>query len=112
MCCEDVKIAKTIEPITKTLGLTTSAQKILEPNDKRRTLILNSTGSGVVTYAPANSVTANEGIRLAGSANPVILTLKDHGQIVTKGWSVIHSAGSVNAMIIEGVETHDECGNG
>jgi hypothetical protein len=74
----------------------------LAPFDAARTAItfVSSFGNGNVGpdgTAPSNT----EGFPISPTLPPITLTVKDHGDIVTKRWRVSGNAGACIVMVIE-----------
>lgn len=75
--------------------------ELIRENESRSALVISppATGHIQITINPGDATTT--GIRLFSGAEPLSLTLAEHGAIVTKGFSAIHSAGTEVISVME-----------
>jgi len=89
----------TAAPVVVAAAVTSGILVAASP--KRVGLILTSPLSGTVTYSISPIAVSGLGIVLLAGQHPVILTLAQHGQIVQRQWTLIHSAGGLSVEIYE-----------
>jgi hypothetical protein len=65
-------------------------------------LMLGAPVAGTVTYFTNSGVTSGLGLNIAAGHSPLVLTIKDHGDLVRKPWFAILSTGSDNIFVGEG----------
>lgn len=88
--------------IQRTFTAGVSSQVVLEESSDRIGLIFNAPNAGGrLTLSLEAEATLDQGLTLYPENEPLILTLQDHGQLVTLGWSVIGSAADIPLTIIE-----------
>lgn len=102
MCLEDYRLGRKIYGGVSVAVLSVTSAQIISPSPTRVFLIFCPPSSGTVTLLPSVSVVAGSGIQLPSTGNNLVLNIKDVGDIVTKSWSAIASAGTPSFAIIEG----------
>jgi hypothetical protein len=67
-------------------------------------LIIGNPQGNTIIVSPEPNMAASVGISLGANTGPLILTLKDHGSLVTKAWYANATAGNPVIMVIEGID--------
>lgn len=91
MCIEDVRLGRQAS-YSETLiavGITTVPLVSAAPN--RMSLVLGAPLVGTFTFSIAALGGSGIGLTLAAGMPPIILNIKDHGQMVTQPWNAICS---------------------
>lgn len=95
MCMEDIRLGRQTVTMEVPISLTNASQAFLERDLFRTVLILWPPPSGTTTFSINSPVVVDQGITVPSGSPPVVLNIKDHGDIVTRQWFAIHSAGGV-----------------
>ena len=93
MCWEDIAIGRMMKGGFRSLQLTTASLSMLSPSPTRSLIVLNPPSQGRVTYSIAPRAVDLLGIVLTSGDAPVVLDIKKHGDLVTRGWQAIGVAG-------------------
>jgi hypothetical protein len=102
MCLEDVMIGRASRAYSIATVLSAAVAVEIVPADKfRLTLIIGSPTSGTMFWSHDPNVGVLTGIPLPTAFPPIVLNVKDHGEIVTGAMFGIASAGtpSVTALM-------------
>ena len=94
MCMEDVRLGRKEMPQEHFITVTTSSQQLLPPAPDRAALMISSALAGNLTLSINQGVVSGSGINRGAGTAPLILNVKDHGQLVTSGWWGIMDAGT------------------
>ena len=87
MCMEDVRIGGATISADKTISVANTPQLIVESSLDRYCLIISPPLAGQVTIGfDANHVASGSGIVLASGADPLVLTIQEHGDIVRRAF--------------------------
>lgn len=95
MCMEDIRIGR--ETIAQELNLTVgvTAVNIIPASADRVGLIISSGAVNSIVLGFEQSLTTAFGIRLGALALPLMLNLRDHGEVVRKSiWAIASGAGT------------------
>ena len=90
--------ASSTEKITR---LAATSNGVLEANARRISITFCPPSAGTATFSTLTPAVALEGIVVRSTDRPVCLSLLSGDYSVTKAWNAIHSAGGVNANIME-----------
>lgn len=99
MCMEDVKIGRETGGNEVPYSVGASAIQILPNDPKRTSLILSPPIANTVTFGFTNSVASGVGMNLSVNSSPIVLNIKDHGELVTKPIFAIGSGAGTNGAI-------------
>lgn len=101
MCCEDVKMGRASRSaqVTKEIGATSTP--FIPGNPDRFALLIENPPSGTLTVSLESTAVSGEGITFSAAHFPLVLNIKDHGDLVRRPWSAIHSVGGVRCTYIE-----------
>ena len=102
MCMEDIRLGRKTAGIQNLIALTNASQRIVDQSPDRVMLTIYPPVSGTATIAMSADVAVNVGITLTSEDHPIKLNIIDDGDLVTKAWYGIHSAGGVTLAIYEG----------
>jgi len=91
----------------KVVALQATSIGVLSANAKRCHITFCPPSAGTATFSTLSPAVANEGIVVRSTDRPYCLSLYEGNAAVMKAWNAIHSAGGVNATIIEGY-LHDD----
>ena len=100
MCMEDIKLGREQHGSMVLYSVGATFQKILDHDDKRTCLILGSPIANTVTFGFTDGVASGNGLNLLAGQTPIILNIKDHGEIVTKAIFAIGSGAGTNGCLI------------
>ena len=103
MCMEDVRLGRATKVTPSIKALTAASQLIIDAAELRRTLTLFPPPSGTTTFFFRGPVVDDFGIILNAGEPPLHFSVDTHGDIVTRAWFAIHSAGAVSMAILEGL---------
>lgn len=103
MCMEDVKLGREMQSSITYVQVSTNSIQLVPGDDKRTSLIFSSKPSfsavSEVTICVDPPAVADNGLMLSGYNHPIMLNLKDHGDLVTKAWYGISSLGTVPVAV-------------
>lgn len=103
MCLETLKIGRLTRTSSRLQALTATANNLVcTPSPHRRLLILGPPNSGQVWFAPYEMSANGDGITQIVNTLPIVLTVEEHGDIVTQRWFAWPSVVS-RILIAEGV---------
>lgn len=95
MCWEDVKIGRIKRTTQINVAVNNVTSVVLcEANKTRTGIIISPPQSGYITISLVANNTINAGINLFSGAEPLTLTVEQHGEITTRTLYAIHSAGT------------------
>lgn len=95
MCMQDVIIGRKTGSYQVTPTINATSTILLPADDKRFAIVISNPSAGVLTLSFADPAVANQGIRIDTGSEALILTLKEHGNMVTRKIMAIMSAGSI-----------------
>ena len=85
MCMEDVLLGRSTISADRTISVALTPQLILEASLDRYCVIISPPLAGQVTIGfDPNHVVSGGGIVLASGADPLVLTIQEHGDIVRR----------------------------
>lgn len=93
MCMEDVRIGRRSVTTMENVVVTTTAKIAIPPDPHRLSLVIGPTVSGNCTLSLNPGVPNSYGFPLGTSTAPLVLSLQQHGDIVTRGWHAVSSMG-------------------
>lgn len=73
----------------------------LIPSPNRVGIIFTGSSVGVVTYSLRDPAVLNQVLMVNGAQGKMVLTLREHGEIVQRLWTVISSAGGTTLELYE-----------
>ena len=88
MCMEDVRIGRKTDSRLGSLTLTGGVQNLVQHDPNRVSLTLFAPATGVCYLRTDDAITTTNAIAHVAGMNPIILTVQEHGQIVTRAWFV------------------------
>lgn len=95
MCMQDVLIGRKSQAFQVVQTVPVTSIVLLESDSNRFSIVISPPSAGTLTLSFAETAIANEGIRIDTTGEPFILTLKEHGSLVTRRITAIMSAGSI-----------------
>jgi len=96
---EDLKIGRNSQTSQTDLTLSTVSMLAISPDPYRISLIFCAPSAGVAHFSLGGTALTGFGIPIPANADPVELNLAEHGALVTRGWSVVASAGNPTLSI-------------
>jgi hypothetical protein len=106
---QDWKIGKRAIGVESNPSINNAAFSVLVlPSQKRIALVISPPESGFITISMKNVPVAGDGIRLASGHAPLLLNMKDHGNIVQQPLQAIHSAATQTITVWETFVSEDE----
>ena len=93
--------AFTTVSIQRKINVALTTTSFLEESSDRVGLIINAPLTDYFTISLEETAILNEGITLYAGNEPLILTLAEHGQLVTLSWSAISSMSAQDVTVIE-----------
>jgi len=87
--------------IQTTTSVGTSSTALLDALPNRIAVIINVPPTNRFTLSLESTAVIDEGITLQSNGNPVIFTIAQHGELVTRAWSAISATSSQNVTVIE-----------
>ena len=95
MCIEDVRIGRATRGAVITSVLSNVAVVEILPEDSSRfAIVIGAPTAGTAFVSDKNDVTVLSGIPIAVGQSPLVLTLKEHGELVTQKLFALASAGT------------------
>lgn len=92
---QDVKIGRQSQAFQIVQTVPATSIVLLDADAKRFAIVISPPSAGTLTLSMNDTAIANEGIRIDTTGEPLKLTLKEHGSIVTRRITAIMSAGSI-----------------
>lgn len=87
MCMEDVRIGRSTVSADASPSIGTTATELVSASLDRYCLIISPPIAGQVTIGfDPNHVASGVGIVLASGADPLVLTIQEHGDMVRRAW--------------------------
>lgn len=101
MCMEDIRIGRKQRSSTTTMNYTSSVQKQIAGYDALRVgLILWPSNTNVYLF-PGPDVGATNGILMTTAGPPIMLNIRDHGDLCQKSWHAIPNSGTGQIPVTE-----------
>lgn len=100
MCIEDIRIGRYSRAYNISTVMGAVAIEIVPEDKNRLCLILGAPTSGTLFWSHDPAVTVLTGIPLPTGFPPIVLNVKDHGEIVTGKVFGIISAGTPNVSVM------------
>lgn len=101
MCLEDIRIQRKSTSSERTVLVPNASITLVSPSADRTFLMISTPNTNdifITTNPPASST---NGMRLQVGQSPLILTLLQHGDIVTKGWYAISPTADETVTVFE-----------
>lgn len=89
MCMEDVKIGRNQSGGQVNLSVATASKPAIGHSRERFAIVFTAPVVGHVTYSLDPVAVLGNGINLGAGDGAVWLNVKDHGEIVQRGWTCI-----------------------
>lgn len=89
MCLEDIRIQRKTTSSEKTVVVTDTASLLVGPSEDRTCLIISTGDANDIFISTNGTPSATNGFRLQAGQSPLVLTLLQHGDIVTKGFMAV-----------------------
>lgn len=102
MCMEDIILGRATRTTEHIRSLTNASTPVIDYSNRRIKLTIYPPPSGTLTLSIKSPAVANKGIILLSTSMPLVMTVETHGDIVTKQWYGIHSAGGVTFTYYDG----------
>jgi hypothetical protein len=99
---EDIRIGRKIINAEIKDTIPNASFPFIQYDKKRVSLIFWPPPSGTLTLSVINPVVADQGISLPNTGHPIVLDVREHGDLCMKAWNVIHSVGGVVCTAHEG----------
>lgn len=99
---EDIRIGRKTAVVEKSVTVALTNTEFIDYDAKRVMLIIFPPASGTLTISVGKDPATNSGITLPSTGNPIVLDIKIHGQLVTKAFTAVHSAGAVKCYYYQG----------
>lgn len=104
MCMEDFNLGRETEMSQKLVTVPNATSILLiDRNPNRVALVIGDPSASVVTISRRNDVTSGQGIHLNNGNVPMVLNIKDHGNIVTEEFYAIATAGTPTVCVWESI---------
>lgn len=101
MCWQDVEIGRQTSTKVNTYSTGAASAKILDANPFRYSLVMGAPSAGTVFYSTEAIGAGGQGITLNTGAPPMILNVKDHGDLVRHEWYARGDAAARAHTVIE-----------
>ena len=98
---EALELGRQTVSIQRKINVDTTSTLLLEESTDRISIIVNSPASFKFTMSLASTAVLDEGISVYLNNRPIILTLAEHGQLVTLAWTAISETSAQDVTIIE-----------
>lgn len=99
MCMEDVRIGRATQAAESQQAVGVASAQIVAASPNCFSLIFSPPVVGNITLSTVTPVVLNAGYNLSAGGPPLILTLEQHGAMVTKAWFAIGSAATTIQVI-------------
>jgi hypothetical protein len=109
---EDIRIGRHTTVNLKSVALSASRQEVFSRDARRIAVVFppNETGAYLVHSEWTTGV--GQGMPVSLATGPLILTLKDHGDLVRGAWSLSHGTTAATIYAHETLLTDDDIGKG
>lgn len=111
MCCEDLKISKSIFADGHNVPLAAGDNEILPASPHRVAIVFGQPDAGTVRISTDNPAVAGQGLLLSPTMPAVYLDKWTHGALVTKAWRGFN-AGAASVYVLESLLSPENVCNG
>ncbi len=99
MCMDDVRIGRKEVPEVKAFPATAAVAPGLPEDSTRTALVVGNQGPNTVFLLFSQGDPLANGLPLPVGTLPLVLNVKDHGQLVTHGFSVVCNAAQTAQVV-------------
>ena len=99
MCWEDVKIGDKSFGSERTLSIGGTAINVASPDETRTQIAFFHTSGNDIVITTNGAASPTNGFNLNNALNPIVLNVRDYGNIVKKGFSAIEITGGGTGVI-------------
>ena len=100
MCMEDVRIGRDTQSIQMQFTSALTSSPVIAADENRVTLILPGPLANVITYSINDPAVSGQGIRLGAQSPSIILNIWDHGDLVRRAWTCIHTVAGETLSVL------------
>jgi hypothetical protein len=100
---EDVRLGRKTVTQQRNVTVPVSSIPVVQRSPNRILLVFFPPLSGTITLQVSGTAVQDAGINLTSASHPLVMNVKDYGDVVTKDWDAIHSVGGVTLAILEGL---------
>jgi hypothetical protein len=100
MCLQDIQLGRQTYSEQKTITAGSSAVELVSASPNRIALIISAPASNGVGLGFTNQVSTSNGLQLPSTQSPIILNIRDHGDIVRRQWWVVAGTNGVSISTI------------
>lgn len=103
MCMEDVRLGRVMTYSETLVAVGVTTVPLVTGSLTRTMLVLGAPLLGTFTFSTAALGGSGIGLTLAAGMPPIILNIKDHGQMVTQPWNAICSGAGQTCYVGQGL---------
>lgn len=99
MCMEDVRLGRQAAFSEADVAVGVVSVQLLTAAPTRFSLVLGAPLVGTFTFSTTSPVVSGVGLQLTAGQPPIILNVKDHGQMVVQTWFAICSGAGQTCFV-------------
>lgn len=99
MCMEDVRIGRRATFAETDVAVGVASVLLVAASPNRFSLVLGAPLVGTFTFSTNTPAVSGVGLQLTAGQPPLVLNIKDHGQMVTQNWYAICSGAGQTCFV-------------